>query len=510
MNSYFTLLYLGVFLPAVLIIYGVVPQKARGPVLLGASYVFFWSVSGKLLMYLLISTFSIHHMGLWMADAQKDRKKKKAIAVFGALLHVGLLVTLKYAGFFVGNLNSLLEALHIPASCPVPDLAAPIGISFYTLQAISYILDVSRGTVQADRNLGRLALYMSFFPQLMEGPICRYSDTAERLWQGEKIRYQNLAFGAQRMLFGLIKKVVVADRLNLLIKNVFGNYGGYDGGVIALAVVCYTCQLYMEFSGTMDVVIGTGELFGFRLPENFRRPFFSRTISEFWQRWHITLGGWFRDYIFYPMSLTKPLKKLTSAARKRLGAHYGPLVSGSIALFSVWLCNGLWHGAGWHYIFFGMYHFVLILGGSLLAVQVQKVSAGWHISRDSVPYRGVQILRTCCLVCVGELFFRAEGLRNGLAMFKKMITEFSFQSLGNGAVFQLGMDKKDFLIVGAAVLLVLAVSILGERGVSVRSRLAERPAVFRWAVLYGAVLLVVIFGAYGKGYVPVDPIYANF
>ena len=157
-----------------------------------------------------------------------------------------------------------------------------------------------------------------------------------------------------------------------------------------------------------------------------------------------------------------------------------------------------------------MYHFVLILGGSLLAVPVQKVSAGLRISRESVPYRGMQILRTCCLVCVGELFFRAEGLRNGLAMFKKMITEFSFQSLGNGAVFQLGMDKKDFLIVGAAVLLVLAVSILGERCVSVRSRLAERPAVFRWAVLYGAVLLVVIFGAYGKGYVPVDPIYANF
>ena len=211
------------------------------------------------------------------------------------------------------------------------------------MQAVAYIFDVYRRKIPADRNLLRLALFMGFFPQIMEGPICRYSETAEQLWAAPMLRYQNLTFGLQRILFGLMKKIVIADRLNLLIKNIFTGYESYDGFVIAVAAVCYTIQLYMDFSGAMDLVIGSGQIFGMKLPENFQRPFFSKTISEFWKRWHITLGAWFKDYIFYPLSMSKPLKKLTARARKRLGNHFGPLLSGAIALFCVWLCNGLWH-----------------------------------------------------------------------------------------------------------------------------------------------------------------------
>ena len=169
---------------------------------------------------------------------------------------------------------------------------------------------------------------MSFFPQIMEGPICRYGDTAHQLWAVPPIRWENFLFGVQRILFGLMKKVVVADRLNLFIRQVFSGYAEYDGFVIAVAVVCYTIQLYMDFSGTMDLVMGSGQIFGVTLPENFRRPFFSRNIAEFWRRWHVTLGTWFKDYVFYPVSMAKPMKKLTSWGRKRLGPPLWPSAGG--------------------------------------------------------------------------------------------------------------------------------------------------------------------------------------
>ncbi len=530
MTSYCSLLYLAVFLPAVVLVHRILPQRLRWAALLAASYAFFWSVSGKLLVFLLVSTVSIHYFGLWLASEQQcrdhhlaaaalaDRKairhrftrRLRGILLLAVASQVGILLTLKYAAFFSSNLNRLLLAMDLPLHVPVPSFLLPIGISFYTLQAVSYLTDVYRGTIRADRNLARLALFLGFFPQIMEGPICRYSQTADALWAGHPITWQSLTFGMQRILYGMIKKIVIADRLNLLIKTVFNDYQTFGGGIIALAMVCYTCQLYMDFSGTMDVVLGSAEIFGVRMPENFRQPFFSRSISEFWQRWHITLGTWFKDYVFYPLSMSGPLKKLTGAARRRLGVHYGPLVSGSIALAVVWFFNGLWHGAGWHYLFFGFYHFALILMGSLAEPLVQRLTAFLHIDRTRLPYRIFQTVRTVLLVCVGELFFRANGLRAGLAMFRTMVTDFSLEPFMNGGFLSLGMDKYDFCITLVAVALVLAVGILRERGASLRETVACRPIAVRWSVYYTAVLFLIIFGAYGVGYVPVDPIYAAF
>ena len=178
----------------------------------------------------------------------------------------------------------------------------------------------------------------------------------------------------------MMKKLVVADRLNSFVVLVFNDYGNCDGGVIALGAVLYTVQLYMDFSGSMDAVIGIAEIFGVPMPENFERPFFSRTISEFWKRWHITLGAWFRDYLFYPVTASDKMKKLTSSARKKIGNHYGPLLAGSVALFCVWLSNGLWHGSDWNFIFFGMYHFVLILLGNLIAPPVRWLNRKLHVN----------------------------------------------------------------------------------------------------------------------------------
>lgn len=499
-------------------------------VLLAASYLFFWSISGKLLVYIVFSSLSIHHFGLWFSHLNQqlneekmtmDKKayktaekafntKKRYILIFAVFVHLGILITLKYAPFFTENINALFQIFDIPLVLPVARYMLPIGISFYTLQAVSYLVDVYRGVIKADDHLGRLALYLAFFPQIMEGPICRYEQTAMPLWQGKSITYEQLTFGLQRILFGLLKKMVIADRLNPLVKEIFVHYESYQGGIIFFGAIAYTIQLYMEFSGTMDVVIGTAEIFGIRLPENFRQPFFSKTISEFWKRWHITLGTWFKDYIFYPVSMSQFSKRLTVKSRKKIGRYYGPLLTGAIALLAVWLCNGFWHGVGWNYIFFGLYHFALIMAGSLLLPFHKRIIGMAKINTKHSVYQGMQIIRTFIFVCIGELFFRADGLRTGLKMFYRMITTFSFDGFSKEMIFSLGIDQHDLMIVMIALMIIFAVSFLKEKNINLRKTIAKKPVPVRWAVYYMLILMIVIFGAYGSGYTPVDPMYAQF
>ena len=530
LTSFFSLAFLFVFLPSFLIIFSIIPKKGKKYWMLAASYLFFWFVSGTLVVYLFLSTLSMHYFGMWLEKSQIEmkeelsgapRENKKAIkkqyiryqrwVVFLAvLIHIGILLILKYSGFFTKNLNSLFLYLDLGIDLAVPEYLMPIGISFFTLQALSYILDVYQGIIKADHNLFRLALFISFFPQIVEGPICRYSQTAEALWEVQPIRSRNFYFGLQRILFGMMKKVVIADRLNKLVTEVFLNFTEYEGGIIAIAAVCYTVQLYMDFSGTMDAVMGIADILGICMPENFARPFFSKTISEFWKRWHITLGTWFKDYVFYPVTMASSMKNLTSSARKRFGSYYGPLPAISIALFCVWACNGLWHGSAWHYVFFGMYHFILILAGKLFYPVVRSVNEKCHIRHEWFGYRLLQMLRTAILVVIGELFFRADGLRAGLYMFRTMILQFTFTSLDNNHLKKLGADRFDFLIVGVALILVWVISIVKEKGVSVREAIAGQNIVIRWTVWLALLLFIIVFGAYGLGYTPVDPMYAQF
>ena len=525
LTSFFSLQYLVLFLPAVIVVYTLVPRCVKRYVLLFSSLAFFYLISRKLIVYLLLAIFFAYLFGVllgWMhtqgnaqvkAAEKPERKAIKArwlvrrriVMGFAALSTIGMLLVVKYTGFFVLTVNQVFGT-----SLIIPHIFQSIGISFFTLQAASYLFDVYRGTIPAEGNPLKLALFLSFFPQIVEGPICRYSQTAQQLWDTKAIDLDNLTMGTQRIAYGLMKKLVVADRLNGFISGVFSGYEAYQGGVIALAAVCYTIQLYMDFSGAMDAVTGTAQIFGVTMPENFQRPFFSRTISEFWSRWHISLGTWFKDYIFYPVTMSKPMKNLTGFARKRIGNHYGPLVAGSVALFCVWFSNGLWHGAAWSFIFFGMYHFVLILTGSLIAPAAKRFHAAFHITPENRVFHGFQILRTCALVVIGELFFRAETLTDGMRMFGKMVTDFHFSSINGTFLRSLNIDGKDFAIVGITLVIVLVVSILNERGICVRKLLQEKPLILRWAIVYGLLFYIIIFGAYGVGYIPVNPMYANF
>ena len=530
LTAFFSLQYLALFLPACVLLYAVTPNKWKKYTLLAVSLGFYWLISGLLIFYLLASAAGIWALGLWMGRiyerrnaavkaAEKSERKAikkvfqtraRLVLALGVVVHVGLIGVLKYSGFFLSNVN-----LVFGTRFPVPEFLKPLGLSFFILQAVSYLVDVYREVTPADRNIARITLFLAFFPQIVEGPICRYGQTAGQLWQAGPIRYENLTMGLQRILYGLMKKLLVADRLNPIVSGVFGNPTHCDGWILFLGAVLYTIQLYMDFSGSMDAVTGTAQIFGITMPENFRRPFFSRTVSEFWTRWHISLGTWFKDYIFYPVTMSRSMKNLTTAARKKIGNHFGPLLAGSIALFCVWLCNGLWHGAAWTFVVFGMYHFVIILTGNVIAPYTKAWNHRLHINADSLPYRLLQTLRTCVLVVFGELIFRADSMAVAVEMLKGIFTNFSFSfatcrpellKLLDGT----DCDIHDLRIVLATVVLVFVVSLLQERGVKIREAIGKKPLALRWAIWYALILLIVIFGAYGVGYVPVDPMYANF
>ncbi len=533
LSAFFSVSFLGLFLPLAVIFYGLTPKKWKNYALLLLSFGFYWLISGVYIGYLLLSILAIYGFGLWMQNifarrdaavkaAEKPERKaiKKAynqrarwVLTLAVVLHVGLILVLKYSGFFVMNINALFGLGYA-----IPNYVKPLGLSFFILQSISYLVDVYRQTVKADRCLPRLGLFLSFFPAVVEGPICRYSQTAQALWEAKPIRYDNLTLGLQRILFGLMKKLVVADRLNPIVEEMFTGASSYPGYMSLFAGILYTVQLYMDFSGSMDAVCGTAQIFGITMPENFKRPFFSKNISEFWTRWHITLGTWFRDYIFYPVTMSGPLKKLTGAARKKLGNHFGPLIAGSIALFAVWFCNGLWHGSAWHYIFFGLWHFVLILLGNIFAPYLKTVNEKLHLGPEKKAFRVFQMVRTGFLVVLGEIIFRADSMGMALTMFRQIFTAFEnpfstyypFREVLNTILECCLCDVWDLVIVAVTVVIVFIVSILQERGTPIRTSIARRPTWQRWLIWYALILFIIIFGAYGPGYTPIDPMYANF
>lgn len=526
--QYCSLTYLVLFLPIVMLVYQLVPKKVRPYVLLAASYIFFFLLSGKLILYCISATLLIHHFGIWLKNNKSDeeielqnaedkksikkiyQKKRKYILFLGVILLLGMLAYTKYLNFFNININRIFKILNIGIEFKILKILAPIGISFYTLEAISYLVDVYNGKIKAEEKLSHLALYLAYFPTIMEGPIARYQDISESLFAGEGIKYKNMCFGIQRIFFGLMKKLVIADRLNPLVKSIFNGYFELNGGMILAGAIFYTIQLYMDFSGVMDIVIGTSEIFGIKCPDNFKQPFFSKNISDFWSRWHITLGTFFKDYIFYPISLSKPSRKMTSVLRKKIGNHFGPLIAGSIALFAVWLSNGLWHGAGYTYIAFGLYHFFFILLGNIFSPLVLKFYEKTKINKDNIVMKILRIVKTTIIVIFGELIFRADSLTAARRMIKKIFTNFSFDLFTPKSILNLGIDGYDFIIVFVTILIVLVISILKEKNINVRESIASKKVIIRWIIYYALILFVLIFGAYGGNYATVDPMYANF
>lgn len=515
--AYNMLIYIVAFLPATILLYQLIPQKFRYIVLLIANCTFFCMISKGLIVYLVFASLVTYGLGLRIeyvsehteGGAKAVTKAKRKVLALGIILNLLILITLKYTNFFLENIIHFSHLFKSKWEFRAIKFLVPIGISFYTLEIISYLTDVYRGTIKAERNYVKVALYLSFFPQIMEGPIARFSDTADDLYAGKSITFDNLKFGYQRIVWGLFKKMVIADRLYMIATYVFTEYAKLDGSIILAGAIAYTGQLYMEFSGVMDIIIGSGEIFGIKLPENFRQPFAAKNASEFWRRWHITLGAFFKDYIFYPVSLAKPVKNFAKKIKNSLGKNVSKFVAPTIALFCVWACNGLWHGAKWTFIFYGMYYFVIIFIENITEAPVKKITDKLHIKREGRIYKACQSVRLFIIVIIGEMFFRADSMRIGCTMFKKLFTDFHITELWNN-IFKLKLDYYDFFVAIIGVVIVTIIGIIKERKEDLRRGIGTFPIVVRWAFWYACILAVVFFGAYGTGYTMVDLIYAGY
>lgn len=515
--GYHLIKYFALFLPIVIVIYQLVPKKFRWVMMLATDYIFFWLISGKLLIYLIAATLIAHYIGIWLENAtltsdcssKELTKKKRRILALGILINLAVLIVLKYFNFFGQSISDFLGLFSVNWEFKAIKFLVPIGISYYTLQVISYITDVYRGTLKPEHNLAKVALYLSFFPQIMEGPISRFHEVADDLYSGSSIKFDNLKMGYQRIVWGLFKKYIIADRIAPVVSTVFSSYDSYDGSIVAFGAICYTCQLYMEFSGCMDIIIGTGQIFGIKLPENFRQPFFAKDASDFWHRWHITLGTWFKDYIFYPVSLAKPVKNFAKKVKNRFGRNVSKFVAPVAALFCVWSCNGLWHGAQWTFIFYGMYYFILITLENILESPAQKLTAKLHINRDGVGFKIFRMVKLFIIVNIGELFFRAETVKDGFMMLGRIISNFHITKLFS-KIYNLGMDEPDVYTALVGLIIVCIVGILHEKNIRIRESISKWKLPVRWAFWYAAIIFIILFGAYGAGYASVDMIYAGY
>ena len=495
-------LYFIAFLPAVMILYQLCPQKFRKYVLLLANYAFFYTWSKFFLVYQVI-TMVITYVSSKIIDHTTNKKTKKFILFLAIVINLGVLVVLKYTNFLGENIFSILHQSFTPVR-----LIAPIGISYYTLQMISYLMDISSGKIHADYSIVDFAVYASFFPTLIQGPITRFNEIKDSILAGNPITYQNLKFGSQRILFGLMKKMIIADRLDPAVSKIFTSYT-QDGLFSLIGAVLCTIQLYMDFSGIVDICLGSAEIFGIKLPENFRQPFFAENASDFWRRWHITLGTFLRDYVFYPISLAKTTRRLSKFFTKHFGKATGKFIGPFIALFAVWFLNGLWHGPYWSYIFYGLYYFCFMILEILSKKPVEDFLKKHQIDANHIGLRIFRFVKLFIIVIVGELFFRAKTLAVGWTMFSSIFTNFHLSTFKETLPF-LRLDMIDWTIVIIGILIIFLVDFYKEFHGSIRNAIEQKPTWIRWSIIYTCIFALLIFGAYGPGYDIVAMIYAEF
>lgn len=519
------------FLTLVILVYFVVPKKAQWIVLLIASYVFYFFSSIQMSVFLVASTLITFYAGIVIGkinemqraaleaeSLDKDRRKLLKIAfkrktrtvlVCALILNFGILGILKYYNFFAINMNSLFAAFSVNAALPHLELLLPLGISFYIFQSSGYMIDVYRNKYSPDRNIAKYALFVSFFPQIVQGPISRYDGLAAQLTAPHKFSPDNLKSGLQLMLWGFFKKMVIADRLAALVGTVFDSGSQFGFFVNSLGILAYGLQLYCDFSGGIDVARGIAEVMGINMAQNFQRPYFAKTVAEFWRRWHITLSSWARDYVFYPVVLSKKMSKLSQRLEK-FGNHIARVLPPCIATMVCFLMIGVWHGAAWKYVFYGLYYGSLISLSLLLNPLFNKLSDKLKINRHCYSWRLFGILRTLLLVSVGRCITRSGGFMNGLTMLKSSLIHWDPWTLYDGTFLKLGITQTDYNIVFAGILILLVVGILQEKGLGIRAALKKQNLWFRWLIIIGAVIAVLLFGVYGSSYNTQNFIYAQF
>lgn len=526
-----------IFLAAVIAVYYLVPKKYQWLVLLVASYGFYLSSGIAHVLYIIATTlfsfFSSHWMqkirdknqeeikalGDGITKEQKLAMKKATsnrihrIQVFTVVTNLAVLAYVKYLNFFIGNFNEIFSMFKWDASIPFVNVLVPLGLSYYTFNSIGYLIDVGRGKLKAEKHLGKFALFVSFFPSIVQGPLMRYGDVGIQLQKEHEFDYNNLKYGIQLILWGLFKKMIIADRVAVISATIFSpTYTDYTGSHIFFAVLAYSFQIYCDFSGGVDITRGAAQMMGIDLPLNFERPFFAISMADFWRRWHMSLGAWMREYVFYPVMLCKPVSSLSKKLRKKYGTYYGKLVPSVAAPMVVFFLIGIWHGLSWQYITNGLYNAILISGSVALTPVYEWIIKKFKINTEVFSYRLFQMIRTFFLLCISRIIVKAPSIGDAWKMIKAFLTTFDFAFLFgiDGKIYELGVTKQEFTVLFFAIMVLLVVAILQESGIKIRETLAKQNILFRWIMIILLICAIGIFGTFGPAYNASSFIYGGF
>jgi alginate O-acetyltransferase complex protein AlgI len=520
------------FLTLLVVVYYLIPRKHQWKLLLGASYLFYYFSGPENLLYIFFTSLSTYVVAVRIDTLQKSqalhlaensgrlsREEKKAYRALAKsrqrkwlmlclVLNLGVLAVTKYTNFAVANINSVLRTLGSGTRLSFWNIALPMGISFYTFQTMSYIMDVYRGKHPAEDNFFRLALFTCFFPQLVQGPISRFVDLSKTLYSEHPFDSQNVSLGLQRIMWGFFKKVVLADRILVAVNTIIRNPGMYQGVFVSIGMLFYAYQLYADFTGGIDITIGIAQVLGIKVKENFKRPYFSKSTAEYWRRWHITMGTWFKDYLFYPLSVSGPMLRFSKYSRRRFGDGLGKRIPVYVSTIIVWFTTGLWHGASWNFIVWGLLNGIVII----ISLECQPLY-DWFHSRFNVkhtfPFRLFQVVRTVLLMSAIRMFDCYRDVPLTFRMLGTMFTDFNVGELTGEALLGLGLGMADYLVLLAGLVALIAVSLLQRDG-SVRNKLAVKSAPVRFAIYYVLIISILVLGAYGMGYDSSQFIYNQF
>lgn len=507
------------FTAALIVLYYLVPKRAQWGLLLAASGVFYLAAGLRYCVFLVFTILTTYGATLWMdrnirrrdeaiqglAKEEKKqyklqvKKKNRAVTLLAIVTNFAILAVCK--GLLIEPFRTMAQG----GSLSFLTLGLPLGISFYMFQSMGYVIDVYREGTKAQRNFGKLALFVSFFPQLIQGPISKFSQLAPELYAPHEYDGKKVSFGLQRILWGYFKKLVVADRIAPAVMALRGQSGGVS---FLLLTVFYAVQIYGDFTGGIDIAIGIGETLGITMPENFIRPYFSKNIAEYWRRWHITLGEWMKDYIFFPISVSGPMRSLSKASRKRLG-RFGKRLPVYVASVATWFVTGIWHGFSPNFIVWGMLNCAVIVISEELAPLYERFHNRFHW-KDTTWYGCFEIIRMFCLM---NLIRACDLFPKVGDYFRRMWAVFAAPGasvLWDGTLMNFGLTGLDYIILGASVVVLFSVSLLQEKRGSVRELLWRKPAAVRRGVLFLLLVVVLLMGSYGIGYNASNFIYNQF
>ena len=478
-----------VFFPVVTAVSFIIPKRARHIWLLIASYYFYMGWNPKYAILIASSTIITFISGLLIERADIEYKKALVVA-FSLFSNLAILAIFKYADFALETLDFIINHLGVGGINRRLDLLLPVGISFYTFQALSYTIDVYRGTIQAERNILRYALFVSFFPQLVAGPIERSGNLLVQIQNIEHIKlwdFERVRNGILLMFWGLFQKLVIADRASILVNQVYGNYQNYGFVELATASILFAIQIYCDFGGYSNIACGAAQVMGFSLMHNFRQPYLSVSIKDFWRRWHISLTSWFTDYLYIP-----------------LGGNRKGKIFKYFNIFIVFTVSGLWHGASWHFVVWGIIHAIYQIVGDIKSEVKRKVGR-CELQQVSFSQRLSKIIVTFILADLAWVVFAADSLSHAHQIFRQMFT--AFQLAG---IYEIGLDRGNWFILKFGIMILMAVDIIHEKGKSVFQFVNRQTIWFRWILYLGLVWSIILFGIYGVGYDAGQFIYFQF